>query len=111
MQIADKHHCLENRDKGRGGVGGSLCVFSLMFSNVFNLRLVGFMDAEPTATKGDCIFLRNAFLGLQYSADKCLQGCFPNDTSDMEICSFSACLMAETIESASIWPCYHTREQ
>lgn len=84
MQIADKHHCLENRDKGRGGVGGSLCVFSLMLSNVFNLRLVGFMDAEPTATKGDCIFLRNAFLGLQYSTDKCLQGYLPNDTSDME---------------------------
>lgn len=72
MQIADKLHCLENRDKGVGSEGecGAYSVQTI-FSTVFNLRLVKPTDAKSTATKDECISLHSAFtsasVGLQCS--------------------------------------------
>lgn len=50
MQIADKWHCLENKDKGWGGRGALRHIqLRQFFSNVINLQLTEFMDAELTA--------------------------------------------------------------
>lgn len=98
------------REQRRGGEG-SLCVLSTMFSNVFNLRLVEFMDSELTATKGECTFLHKALTGLQFSTDGYLEGFSPMIRRCLLLFCCWLCLMVENHGVSQHLAWYHTREK